>query len=212
MDSVYPEEVADALEAALSPERLTTYMAQAGRDRGAAIDLYLHNTKLSEALYTPLQGIEICVRNAVARRMATAFGPRWYQPGIAPVQHPLTEMLAKAMRTIRTTGKPITEGRIVAELNFGFWVGALGPRYENALWRPALRHAFPHRPRGVERKRIHAALNAVRGLRNRVAHHEPVLHRDLRGDHKLILTVISWVCPHTADWVGAHSRFLEVCR
>ena len=96
---------------------------------------------------------------------------------------------------------------MVSELSFGFWVAILAPRYETRLWRPALRKAFPNRPRGIERRDIHKSINALRRLRNRVAHHEPILHRDLGRDHDQIIQLLHWTCITTAAWIAGQSRF-----
>ncbi len=37
-----------------------------------------------------------------------------------------------------------TPGRVIAELNLGFWRFLLAKRYEETLWTGTLRHAFPH--------------------------------------------------------------------
>ena len=41
------------------------------------------------------------------------------------------------------------------------------------LWRPALRRVFPHRT-PLTRIQAYQPLNALRKLRNRIAHHEPI--------------------------------------
>ena len=105
--------------------------------------------------------------------------------------------------------------RIVATLSFGFWVSLLGPggrtedgrkaNYEMTLWRPALRGAFVHRVK-LTRRQAHHPLNALRVLRNRVAHHEPIFARDLIADHERILDVAGWISPATRTWIEHHSR------
>lgn len=185
-------------------------MARADNDKAAAIALHTYNTKLSESFYTPLQGVEVCIRNAVDTQMKIAYGERWFDPGVAPLQHPLTEMLERAKADIQKSGKPLEPGRVIAELNFGFWVSIMGPKYEDPLWRRVLRHAFPYRPKRHERKDVHNALNAIRRLRNRVMHHEPILHRNLESDHALILRIVSWHCQETSDWIKDNSRFTIV--
>lgn len=207
MNFAYTERTIDALEGTLSSDRLSKYLELASENKEQALILYVKNTRLSEAFYTPLQGIEVCLRNAVHRSLVNLRGEDWHEPGVAPLQYPLTEMIEKAKASLRAGRKDITPGRVVAELSFGFWVSILGPRYETTLWRPALRHAFPNRPRGVERKQVQGTLNVVRRLRNRIAHHERILHRDLDSDHELIIRAISWTCRYTARWVRAHSRF-----
>lgn len=210
MNSGYTAEQLAALEEALSSERLARYVQLTNGDTEAALEKYVLNTRLSEALYTPLQGLEIALRNAIHRQMRDVFGDGWYDGRVACLHYPLTEMINKAKASLQKDKKPIEAGRMVAELSFGFWVTILGPKYETPLWRPVLRHAFPHRPPRQERKDVQGALNAVRRLRNRVAHHEPILHRNLSEDHELIITMIQWISPEMSAWVEAQSRVPEL--
>jgi hypothetical protein len=198
----------EAIERLLSLERLSRYTLLGNGDRAEAIRLYEWNTRVSEAFYTPLQGLEVCLRNSLSLELIAHLGANWYENQHGLFEHPLTEMLANATQSLERDGKDINLGRMVAELNFGFWVSVLAPRYDTTLWRPCLRKAFPNRPRGMERKDIHKALNALRRLRNRVAHHEPIVHRDLKRDHDLIVSLLSCACPHTATWVKSQSRVI----
>lgn len=60
------------LEAALSLERFARYREWADGDRARALDLYTLNTRLSEALYTPLQILEVVLRNRIHTVMSEA--------------------------------------------------------------------------------------------------------------------------------------------
>lgn len=179
-------------------------------DRGRALKLYETNSALTEALYTPLQGLEVGIRNSCSISLIEFLGENWHQNWHGVFQRPLTELIDKAKRQATEDSKSMTLGRVVSELNFGSWVALLAPRYDAALWRRGLRTAFPNRPKGTERKEIHKSLNALRRLRNRVAHHEPILHRNLQRDYELIGRILNWTCPHTAQWVMRQSRFLSV--
>jgi hypothetical protein len=57
------------------------------------------------------------------------------------------------------------------------------------------------------RKDVHRVLDEICFLRNRVAHHEPILQRALTQEHVLVLTAIAWLCTATTSWVAHHSRF-----
>lgn len=200
----------DAIERLLSRQRLTRYTNMSSGDRQLAIKLYENNSALSEALYIPLQGLEVCIRNSCTIQLNEFLDENWYKNWHGLFQHPLTEMLEKVTRSLNNDSRAITVGTVVSELNLGFWVALLAPRYDSTLWRKALRNAFPFRPKGTERREIHGSLNALRRLRNRVAHHEPILHRNLQRDYELIELVLSWTCPHTAAWVMGQSRFPSV--
>jgi hypothetical protein len=204
---IYSAQVLSAFQRTITNGRLTHYLASTGGDIEAAVKLYVANTRLCEAFYTPLQGIEISLRNAMNGEMVARYGLNWLEQRKAPLLQNHRHKVEEAIGKLTDDGKPIVNGGLVAELNFGFWVGILGPKYENALWRPTLRKAFPSRPKGMERQDIQGALNAIRRLRNRVMHHERILQRNLVEDHELILRLIGWICPETRAWVAAHSTF-----
>lgn len=118
-------------------------------------------------------------------------------------------MIDEALDRLQRNGKRVTDGRVVAELSFGFWVGLLGPgrNYEMVLWRPALRHAFgSHR---VVRKDLHRTLNRLRVLRNRLAHAEPVFQRDLAADYADILRLLKVLSETAARRLRATCRVGE---
>ncbi len=69
----------------------------------------------------------------------------------------------------------VTTGKVVAELTLHFWKRLFGPEYEHSLWRPTLKKTFPNKQ--ISRATIAAHLENVYQSRNRLAHHEPVLHK-----------------------------------
>jgi hypothetical protein len=84
----YSPTIINALERALSPERLSTYLAAANGDHAAALRLYVWNTEISAALYGPLQALEILVRNAFHRELSAVYGPTWYDNPQVPLTPP----------------------------------------------------------------------------------------------------------------------------
>ena len=113
-------------------------------------------------------------------------------------------------------GQVSTPSRVVARLSFGFWVSLVGAGgrldlaggracYEMTLWRPALRRAFSHRT-VLTRIAAYQPLNALRKLRNQIAHHEPIFARQLVEDHERILEVTGWMSPGARAWVEGRSR------
>ncbi len=76
---------------------------------------------------------------------------------------------------------PVSDGKIIAELTFAFWKRLYSAEYEHQLWRATLKRTFPNK--NLKRSQVSAQLEIVYQMRNRLAHHEPVV-----GDrfHKLI--------------------------
>jgi hypothetical protein len=200
-----PEEL-ERLKQSLSEERLGPYLALAGSDLREAIRLYERNTSLSEALYGLLQGLEVPLRNAMHHALSVGLSREdWYDSIVWRVAQ--QEQVDNAKESLRAKAKPVTPGRMVAELTFGFWVGLTGPKYSVDLWERHLYKAFPNAKLG--RKQLNKRLESIRLLRNRVAHHEPILSRDLPKDVDRILETIDWISLDTEQWVRQTNCFFE---
>ena len=103
-----------------------------------------------------------------------------------------------------------TAGRIVAALSFGFWTAMFGPHYEG-LWRKAL-HRIAAKPDGtrLRRKDFSGPLTSIRTIRNRIAHHEPIIAWDLPEIHKKMVELTRWLSPAAAAWCRENDRFEHV--
>lgn len=198
----------DNLEEALSLERFSRYLAWAAGDRGRAVELYGLNTQLSECLYTPLQTLEVALRNRIHNVLSEAKGDEWYSEsgGLLLVAHQ-SEQAAKAMDELAKAGKPVTAGGVVASLTLSFWTTMFNKDYET-LWQQTLhRIADPSAPKGLKRKSFSGPLARIRVLRNRIAHHEPILGWNLQRHHSEMLELIEWLSPPAAKWCRENDRF-----
>jgi hypothetical protein len=61
----------------------------------------------------------------------------------------------------------------------------------------------------LNRIEIAGRLERIRHLRNRIAHHEPILHYSVESEFNEILEAIGWVCPVTVAWVESTSTLPE---
>lgn len=198
------------LEKALSTERFSTYLTWADGDRGEAIRLYTLNCQLSESMYTPLHMLEVALRNGIHEVLLGASGPDWFNHVKYRQNARQPEMVTKAEDDLREANKAVTPGAMVAALTFGFWTSMVGKEYEN-LWQTTL-HVIACREsgKGLTRKLLAQPLGPIRTLRNRIAHHESILHWNLPKHYQKILEIIRWLSVPAADWCEAHSRFNEV--
>lgn len=211
----YTDDVLDQLETSLSYERLGTYLEATRGDRGEAIRLHVWNTTVSAAFYGPLQGLELALRNAMHGRLSQRYGPAWYDNPAAGLDKGALERVERAKVGLLRDNREIAPADVIATLSFGFWVSLLGPggrtgngpkaNYEMTLWRPALRGAFPYCTR-LNRRQAHRPLDALRDLRNRIAHHEPIFRRNLTSDHRQIIDVAGWISPTTKAWIEHYSQ------
>ena len=198
------------IEGILHSERIDAYR-QDGADEKTTLGRYLLNMALSEALYPVLQFAEIALRNAVHREMTARCGTdAWYDTPQARITFLQQDILDKAKRTLASFNKPLTPGRIVAELSFGFWTSF----FNNAHARTGIgaflsKKSFRHAPSAEQvQSKLDRRWKNIRDLRNRVFHHERILHwRDLEQRHQSIIEVIEWMSPELKDFATALDRF-----
>lgn len=203
----------DQLRRAISHERLDAY-----RQRGSSSDnaeLFAHyawNMTLSESLYTPLQCLEVCLRNGIHDAATEYFNTdTWLDlPGVLYPQE--IGKVQEAKNTLIKGKKPLDVGRIIPELTFGFWTSLFDVRYEKILWPWLLKPVVPIMPRQIRiRKNLSKRFNHIRTLRNRIFHHEPIWHwRDLQNQHADLLEAIRWVNPAMKVFVESFDRFEEI--
>lgn len=204
MPFVFTSDALNSLDKSISIERLASYLALAKGDRHKALLFYEENRLLSQGMYGMIQGLEVALRNSIHRELTSGLGRSdWYdQHGL--LFQPETQAVAEAKFNI-PSGTPVTTGRTVAQLTFGFWVKLIGRNYEKTLWVPHLYKSFPHL-RKPDRKTVFARLDNIRTLRNSVAHHERILgRRNLKSDYAELVEALGWVCPVTASWVNVHN-------
>lgn len=175
----------------LSRPRFAVYLDAAQGDRTVALKLYEWNTRLSTGFAHDLAHLEVGLRNAYDRTLTTHLDlpDHWIACGnqvFAPVmrtrrrgRHSKVSVDINAKpravldRAIREAGGPnALPGKVIAQLTFGFWRYLTSAAHEITLWRPALHHAFPT---GTARPDVDARIGRLHNLRNRVAHHEPLL-------------------------------------
>ena len=73
---------------------------------------------------------------------------------------------------------PVSDGKVVAETTLYFWKRLYSSDYEQTLWRPTLKKTFPNK--ATKRAQVADKIEDIYQARNRLAHHEPVLHKRYR--------------------------------
>lgn len=203
------------LESFISDPRFSRYRNRYDGRRDLAARLYVWNTAISAAFWGPISILEVAVRNAIHDQLVA--GRRrddwWNDPGLDLCE---TERrnINDAIGTLTRRGNADpSPGQVVAATSFGLWVGLTGAghvrdhllRYETTLWQPRIHKAFPHA--GTRRRKyIHAELDKVRVLRNRIAHHEPIYNSPLPAIYGSILEMAGMVHPDARLLIEDNSR------
>lgn len=183
----------------LSQDRFDVYVAAGGGDENIALDLYEWNARLSSAFQHDLAHLEVGLRNAYDRALCRDIPPADPHWVFTPTRHfppywliadngvrydanlntrqILSAAVIQASSGLGPTNAPNTvaspsAGKVIAELTFGFWRYLSIKRHEIRLWRPYLHTAFQP---GTARQDVDKHVRQLHRLRNRVAHHEPIL-------------------------------------
>lgn len=209
------------VESWLSAPRFAVYLAAAGGDRLRALRLYEWNAAVSAALQHDLSHLEVGLRNAYDRALCDGrddrerhwvfdadrlFPPAWQKAanGVRYDANKTTrKLLANAIRSAAgsTCALP-PAGKVIAELSFGFWRYLSVKRHDQRLWIPYLHRAF--RP-GVARRAVDEPIKRLHRLRNRVAHHEPLLGIDLLARCDDVLALAGFILPEQRSYIAATS-------
>lgn len=200
------------LENCLSRDRLSVYSGD-GASHRVAVARYLWNIALCESLYAPLQMFEVGLRNSIDRAMLQSVGEvNWYD------QISLTswgyDQVGHAKTRIARDRKTVTSGRVIAELHFGFWTSMFESHYEKpeAHFLPSgIKLTFPYLVKSLHnRKKIKFQLDQIRKLRNRVFHHERVIHwHDLTDRHGSLVETIGWMSKDLLEISNLVDSFAE---
>lgn len=193
------------LENALSTERLGKYISWASGDDNRALELYALNVAISEAFYTSLHILEITLRNSIHDAITRSYGEDWFSNRDNILDAYQIKKIAEATSKFKN---PPSDGQIVAELTFGFWTSMFG-RSKYLLWGRCFHQIFDA-GEPVKRKQVATRFDQVRKLRNRIAHHEPIIQKDLEIIHTEIRELIGWLSVDALTWCDSYCRFSQV--
>jgi hypothetical protein len=180
-------QMADALAAGIARERLRKFRAAFGGATSRAVHLHQFDQALSAGIVAVLATMEVLLRQAMHVELSIGLGQRWFD------RTDLFDYRTKGdiKRCKAQLGSPnyvqqLPPGKVIAGFSFGVWCNllargsapeknsSLAPLdYESTLWTPYLSKAFPYW--SEDRSGLDRVAQRVRYVRNRVAHHEPVV-------------------------------------
>lgn len=171
----------DPFRGGISAKKLWPYMEAMGNRQIKAAELFLFDGRLGAAFLEPLRLVELVMRELIHRELTRHYGEYWMLlPDVIDGRS-----LEKVEATLIRVGKGAPADRIVSDLNLGLWAGLLqkgGPsaldskksiKHKETIWNPALSKVFCYG--APQRKEVATTLLRISYLRNRIAHHEPII-------------------------------------
>lgn len=173
-----------SIESWLSAPRYKRYLEIADGDDNDALDLYLWNIGLAQAVLKDVSFFEVALRNAYNRAITVAFDgdDHWLFDESSPVRRPIfrTNKRGQVNDANRINRNIIdhlkaglrgnaTSDDVISNLTLGFWAHMTDRNHERDLWIPSLHKVWP---KGVSRIDINNRISKINKVRNRAAHHE----------------------------------------
>lgn len=211
----------------LSAPKLTAYQNLGLKDDWEIIQAYIFLMDISSHFLSPLQLLELSLRNkmysAIHRRTGKV---DWYKT--IPVSQDSKRQVNHALVEVRKLRGGYSHDDVVCRLMFGFWVYMLDKPYRPSgaqnLWQFIKADVFP----GAGSQSIPAIfdeLKAINGIRNRLFHHEPLWKTkgpvtmttalaQTSAQYDRILKVLEWISPEKhALTLGLQlkTRFTTAC-
>jgi hypothetical protein len=200
------------IEQALSIPRLSKY-ENFYKDKGEPYEksdvlmLYERNLIISNKFFYLLNYFEVVLRNAVVQAIEISF-----RCNETNSWHENEAFIRSLSRRGRYTPKsmfdsakekfPDSPSKMIPELKFVFWQKMLMANYEERIWQGCFNSIFPNAT--VENRQIFTYdwTDQLRELRNRIAHHEPIIfNRNLENDLEVLTKFIYCRCINTYDFI-----------
>lgn len=172
------------------------YLSLSSGDDRSAQTFHRLDVELRDALRPELEFVEIAMRSRYHDTMMSCRPdkPVWLLDPTLPVRDLLRRSSDMELRRLEAGLQ--SPAQTVNQVGFSFW-GQLTARWlEKVLWVPSLHRAYL---KGVARHQVHAAVDGVVRLRNRVHHYDVVLALPLRRHFGQMLWLLDQLMPELGD-------------
>ena len=199
------------IEQTLSIPRLSKY-ENFYKDKGEPYEksdvlmLYERNLIISNKFFYLLNYFEVVLRNAVIQAIEISFRCNetnsWHEN--EAFIRSLSRRGRYSPKSMFDSAKekfPDSPSKMIPELKFVFWQKMLMANYEERIWQGCFNSIFPNAT--VENRQIfYDWTDQLRELRNRIAHHEPIIfNRNLENDLEVLTKFIYCRCINTYDFI-----------
>ena len=170
-------------------------------------ELFILISEISAALWVHIMAFETTLRDFISENLQRIYGVInwWLVPNLLSSSD--LKDINYAIKRLNGRQLPISNENIVANLSFSFWVELLSKRYHQKIWMKLVKF-FPAHP--GRREDFYNKAREIRNLRNVIAHHGPILRRDLFRDHAYLHELTALLDPELANEVKRKSRVLDL--
>ena len=163
--------------------------------------------ELSGGLWVHIQIFETTLRQFLAKQLTAIYGTQsWWDIPFLLNKDDYSN-ISKVMRRLKGKDIRITSEHIVDNLSLSFWIKLLGKRYHETIWLQIIKYMPVYLGR---REDFYNKAREIRNLRNSIAHHGPIMRRNLIRDHAYLGELTAILDPELAREVAKRSRVLDL--
>lgn len=216
--------------ATYSAERLKSFVYSDNDTIDDIIERYSNNVKISQALYPALCTLEVILRNSIDSVLKLYISETWIEDEInnnTLLHETDYQLLVNAynltQKECKSSSKEFTLGKVIANLNFGFWTNLCVKRYSPKIWNRmnCFKGVFVNYPNHKpEIAIISRKLYTIRKFRNRIFHYEQIFKNPKKTLelYNNILEMISYlpndnmqILNRTSKFPDVYNDIMEVC-
>ena len=170
-------------------------------------EYFLLIAEISAALWVHIVAFETTLRTFIHKSLSNEYRNHiWWRTTNLLTVKDFNDVL-RVQKKLDKNGKIASETLVVSNLSFSFWIELLSKRYHQKVWNKLLKY-FPVHP--GRREDFHRKAREIRNLRNSIAHHGPIMRRNLIRDHEYLHELTATLDPDLADAVQKRSRVLDL--
>lgn len=212
-------------QSTISLERLLSFVAPGEQQDEVPADVligrYKDNILISQAFYPILSVLEITLRNSIDTMLKTKFGENWIEKELTQ-QTILCDYDYNSLREAYEKTKQaynneyFTYGKVIAGLNFGFWISLCSKKYNVPIWtkQGCFKGVFINYPHNKQEQihEISKKLTSIKKLRNKIFHYEPILkHKEkILIKYDEMLEVLSYLPNDNSDMLANTCNFKSI--
>ena len=204
-----------------SVERLSSFAYSENDTISDIIENYSNNITISLAIYPELCTLEVILRNTLDKLLKNMFSDNWLEDEVNNnnfLDSYDYQTLLKAYNDTKKdcidASKPFTIGKVIANLNFGFWTNLCVKKYNSTIWNSPRKFNsvfinYPYNSKAINY--ISKKLYSIRRFRNRIFHYEKIFKYPTRTLHLYndILEMLSYLPNDDLDILKRTSIFLN---
>ena len=170
-------------------------------------EVFFLNMEIAAALWVHIAVFESTFRTFLIEKLSLVYGQRDWWTVVDLLSKKDLKDVRKVIGRLKSRDLDVTPTLVAENLSFSFWVELLGKRYHETIWLKIIKYmpVYPGR-----REDFYNKAREIRNLRNSIAHHGPIMRRNLIRDHAYLGELIALLDPELAREVEKRSRVLDL--